>query len=438
MRLLRFFLLFLILPASAADRVSVSLTFTNATADGDTFVLNGVTRTWKTTVTSPSIQISNNASYLSSKTNFYNQVALNPFSSATMLNAGASNVTLVGASGVSMLATVSGTWGFVTYSTQTVATLTAVRVPVSGEPTAAVRTNIGSGLVAAIEDYSTNSLNQNSTAASELVGLTNAQTITGAKYFSGPTTVSNVAGNLSVGWVVSTNINGTVGTLAGGYHSSPRFSSPLITNATFYGSSYYIGNADFWSPIGFNGYASTITAASENFTLQPETGTPVVIGSDGSTFNGIFAYDGIYTNYLSTKTLNATNVTFRGPVVHANTNVFPSGSDISFGRYALSTLANGANSIAVGTNVFIQVSGPSGAFTINGIDGQPNRDGKLLIVLNYTGQNMTIAHDSGTEPTAANRIYTMTGADVSTTANGSAILIYSASASRWVCINLEQ
>ncbi len=80
------------------------------------------------------------------------------------------------------------------------------------------------------------------------------------------------------------------------------------------------------------------------------------------------------------------------------------------------------------------MSGPSAAFTVNGLDGQPNRDGKFLLLLNYTGQNMTIAHDSGVDPVAGNRIYTMTGADVATTGNGSAILIYSASASRWIAL----
>jgi hypothetical protein len=63
------------------------------------------------------------------------------------------------------------------------------------------------------------------------------------------------------------------------------------------------------------------------------------------------------------------------------------------------------------------------------------RDGKFLILLNQTGQNMTVAHDSGTDPTAANRIYSMTGADQTTTGNGAATFIYSAAAARWIMIS---
>ena len=126
---------------------------------------------------------------------------------------------------------------------------------------------------------------------------------------------------------------------------------------------------------------------------------------------------------------NITNVQAVG------TNSF---SDVAFRRYSNASLVNGANAaVLVGTNTFVQVSGPSSAFTINGLNGSPNRDGHLVVILNKTGQNMTVAHDSGIEPTAANRIISMTGADRVTTGNGAAVLIYSASESRWQLIHLD-
>ncbi len=113
-------------------------------------------------------------------------------------------------------------------------------------------------------------------------------------------------------------------------------------------------------------------------------------------------------------------------------------SDVAFRRYANSSLVNGANAaVLVGTNTFVQVSGPSAAFTIHGLSGSPNRDGHLVVILNKTGQNMTIAHDSGIEPTAANRIISLTGADRTSTGNGAAVLIYSASETRWQLIHLD-
>ena len=50
---------------------------------------------------------------------------------------------------------------------------------------------------------------------------------------------------------------------------------------------------------------------------------------------------------------------------------------------------------------------------------------------------MTLAHESGTEATAGNRIITMTGSDVATTGNGSAVLLYDSTASRWILIASE-
>jgi hypothetical protein len=123
--------------------------------------------------------------------------------------------------------------------------------------------------------------------------------------------------------------------------------------------------------------------------------------------------------------------------VFGSTNNFPKGSDIAFGRFALSSIANGNNAgVVVGTNVFAEISGPTGVFTINGIAG--GRDGKAVILLNRTTQNMTIAHDSGVDPTAANRIYCLTAADKTITGNSAALLIYSSNVSRWIVLNFSQ
>lgn len=73
----------------------------------------------------------------------------------------------------------------------------------------------------------------------------------------------------------------------------------------------------------------------------------------------------------------------------------------------------------------------STATTIQGIVA--GMDGQHLTVLNLTEQNMTIAHENGSA-TAANRITTMTGADVVTTGNGAAEFIYDTSTARWICL----
>lgn len=118
----------------------------------------------------------------------------------------------------------------------------------------------------------------------------------------------------------------------------------------------------------------------------------------------------------------------------SNKNNFPAGSDIAFGRFPISSLASGNNAaVPVGTNVLVEVSGPSAAFNINGIAN--GRDGKLLVLLNLSGQVMTIANESGTDPVAANRIRTLTGADLATFTNSICTLIYNASVSRWILLS---
>ncbi len=94
-------------------------------------------------------------------------------------------------------------------------------------------------------------------------------------------------------------------------------------------------------------------------------------------------------------------------------------------------LANGANTdVALPTGTFVAITGPTGAFSVNGFVA-PN-SGRLLILYNATSQNMTITNDATS--TAANRIYTLTGADVALTGTSLAALAYSAVSSRWILL----
>lgn len=470
-----FLLLLLAIPVQAANRITAVVTFTNevATTNGTLFVINAATRIFTNAVTDSSTQVLTNSTAAGSKTNLFNQLALNPVTSVTMINLGATNFSLVSAAGVNLTVTFPARFGSVVYSTQVVATAASRAFPIDSYPTAAVRTNDASDMVYAQESYSTNSLNQNSFAASELVGLTNVQTVSGAKSFTS-------ASGLWRGVVNSPSLSGTATLVTNGYFTNAVLDGPTLTNAVNYGNAFSSpGSADSSEQFGTGAAASGESSFAAGNTAQASGLASVALGnSANATEEGAIAVGfgpiatapgsiaigygaaSAHTNstalgFGATTTISnqvrlgtsaqfvsipgnlhvlgsSTNNTMRG------TNVFPAGADLSFGRYAITTLANGANSVSLGTNVFIQVSGPSGAFTINGMDAQPNRDGALRIILNYTGQNMTVAHDSGTEPVAANRIYTMTGADHATTANGCAMFLYSTSASRWILINLQE
>jgi predicted phosphoadenosine phosphosulfate sulfurtransferase len=93
---------------------------------------------------------------------------------------------------------------------------------------------------------------------------------------------------------------------------------------------------------------------------------------------------------------------------------------------------NGANTdlaLPSGTNFYI--TGPTDVFTISGLAASGgNEDGRVIRLYNSVGFAMTIANDATS--TAANRILTLTGADVTTTTQGLITLVYSTTASRWI------
>jgi hypothetical protein len=134
---------------------------------------------------------------------------------------------------------------------------------------------------------------------------------------------------------------------------------------------------------------------------------------------GNLSIAGVVTNITALKaTLDGTNIL---------------GGVVAFSRTNNSSLANGNNAgVLVGTNAVLTVSGPSGAFTINGIVPAAI-DAQKIYIQNSTGFSMTIANASGVDPTAANRILTPTGADMTFTGNPQLLeLIYQTSGSHWI------
>lgn len=79
---------------------------------------------------------------------------------------------------------------------------------------------------------------------------------------------------------------------------------------------------------------------------------------------------------------------------------------------------------------FIKLTG-STATALQGITA--GKDGQRLTLVNLTGANLTVQNENA-GATAANRITTMTGADVATTTNGAAEFIYDTGSSRWICL----
>jgi hypothetical protein len=99
------------------------------------------------------------------------------------------------------------------------------------------------------------------------------------------------------------------------------------------------------------------------------------------------------------------------------------------------TLVNGDNDdVAPGFATYIRIGGPSAAFTTSGFtDGE---SGRVLHVRNTVAFDWTI-EDQNAGSSAANRILTMTGADVVLTGISLASFVYDSSAQLWILLGTQ-
>jgi hypothetical protein len=417
------------LAASAADRITAVVTITNApTTNGMTFVVNADTRTWTNSVANPATQILTNDTVNGVATNLYLHLVATPPANVVVYLTDTNVLRLDARTGSAL--SVAGVTNYfsVTYSTQTVSTAYDVLVPYTAVPSVR-RQTITEGLVDWLNQASGKALYETNAAMSNLVGRANSQTISGNKTFTGTLTVSGTISN-GVAYLGSATLSGALGW--GSTADYPGLDLNNLTSAERDSlETEAVGSMFFNEDLG---KVQVATAADTFVTLATEEGTTI------ATILGVTS-DAGGNDLDNLGNLEATGIyalSGQGAVNNLTANGTNSFSDIAFRRYAITSLANGNNAgIVVGTNTFVEVSGPSGAFTLNGLTGSPSRDGHLVVVVNQTGFDMTVAHQSGTDPTAANRIISLTGADRATTGNGAATFIYSAAASRWLLIALD-
>jgi hypothetical protein len=466
-----FALLFLAFSSQGAEIITATLTFTNTPTNGAAIVVNGATRYWTNNASaSPSTLILTNATIGGSATNFFLHISRYPFNSDHIPGRSSSNiVTIKGGVGAPMAVTAAG-YTTVTYATNTASASTyLVRVPIT-EEVSSNQVAIASLLVKGQSDSSTNSFSTNATAMANYTTLTTGQTL------------SNKTVRASV--LENSRITNGILHVTNGFGSNLVLHTPTLTNGVNYGNAFDspgVGTGSLQLGTGAQatnthsvavgpsasalgsggtalGYASYAleagtalgggaaawtnavaigpdAAAVENSSIAIGPSATAVhvnsvtIGSGSSTTSsnqimlGTATIDVRVNNILQAGSI--TNSTFTG------TNTLQ--GSIATPVYALGSLANGNNAGVLFSNVWNQISGPTAAFTINGIaHGNGNRNGLIIEIENPTGYQMTIADNSGVDPTAANRIRTGIGADITITNNpGWVRLIYDASASRW-------
>lgn len=142
---------------------------------------------------------------------------------------------------------------------------------------------------------------------------------------------------------------------------------------------------------------------------------------------------------------SAEKVSIPGALEAANVrNLNAVGTNVFNGILAFDTelvvtsVANGHNVIDAITNTVLYLTGsPSSGWTLGGFTGAKN-DGRILKVFNQTGQDVTIQNESGTAPTASDRILTYAGSpntNVLVTGNGYMEFQYSTTSARWLLVN---
>lgn len=242
-----------------------------------------------------------------------------------------------------------------------------------------------------------------------LVDTLNNQSIAGNKTFSGTTTLS---GNAVIGG--NETIAGTLGVTGVSTLTGAVAAGSTMTVAT----SLAINGGTALTTTNRTGTGNLVLATSPAISAPAITGpaTAAQLSINGGT--PITAQSGTGGTVVMTTGATLTTPTLITPLVSK----------------AGLILANGANiDAATGTASFITITGPTGAFSTSGFNG--GQDGRILYVFNTVAFAWTITNE-GAGSAAANRITTLTGADVTLRAGTSfASFIYNAGASRWILMN---
>lgn len=211
--------------------------------------------------------------------------------------------------------------------------------------------------------------------------------------------------------------------IAGGTQS---FAAGFLTNANgTYSSAFGLQtDANTYSSFVVGKYNDSVVTREPNEISQTPQ-SPLFIVGNGTAINN-------RNNALVVTVEGNTGINTSNPSVNLDIK-----GDIAC-RQNTVALVNGLNSnVNTGKFSFIKITGPTANFSIDGIHG--GSDGKIVTILNQTGNAMTIVDQSTSVSNPANRIVTLeAGANISTVGNGSVTLQYSASDNRWFVIAMKE
>lgn len=218
-----------------------------------------------------------------------------------------------------------------------------------------------------------------------------------------------------------------------------------LTNTIYVSTNSTAGSA-VWTAVNGSGHAQNTDTGtnSTTFTINNANSASDVSLSFGGTSPQNLTWNNVDLRFDLSNDLNVNgdlNVTglsilLNGAAVGkstANTTLDVSG-DLALNKteYSISNDTSAINNMDIGSSSFIRMTGNNRTFTVSGFTG--GVDGRILILYNDTGRNVTIVNDATS--TAENRIFTNTGGNLkASTGNSVYMFIYDAAEARWILVN---
>jgi hypothetical protein len=245
------------------------------------------------------------------------------------------------------------------------------------------------------------------------------------------------------GGSLSTRTTGGIGRMIGSFGYAYNGSTASTADVTgVYGEAIASGASTVTAANGVMGRvfagAGTITDAAALYASQGSAfgggsvtnnyGLLIDPMTMGTTSNTAILYDHTVSPFTVTG-VGRVGIATAGPQTFLDVS-----GDMSIRTAGTYFLAGGAQSIDATGLSYAEVSADAGGSSISAIQGGVN--GKVLILYSTGSGNLSLLNEDGLS-TTTDRIRTMTGADIATAGEAAITLIYNASASRWIVLNVQ-
>jgi len=444
----------------AATRKALQIDVSTNPSDGDTLVINGVTRTWKTSVATASTQIEIAATAALSKEKLFLQIAANPYTGPLILQSvDADSIKLTTQVDGALTYSESGSWSTFTLSTLTVTSAYNVRMPITVEP-AATRITIANDLVTAMAS-ATGAFGTTDAHMANFASLTGSQTVTSKTLQTGYID-SLTSRNGSTDDNTSIETTAYQGIHFWDWNNQNRVYSIRPNNNGFPSVFYTYASATANTAVATSDANLTLNTdallnvasadnrylrlgaantATDDLTVSGDVefqGETYIVNGQGGTLNGV--------TIATATSIGGTIGSLSGGTIASSTLTSPtlsgsvtltSGGKLHHARYDDTTVTSGNATLNPYSATFVRLTGLTADVNLVGIEG--GADGRMLYIFNNDSTwDLKIMHDSSLETTAANRIYTNTEGDRSGSGGfNMGIFIYDSSASRWIMLSWD-